>query len=706
MNPATGLPQSKHLRSGGPRIFRGCGWWLWAAAWIVAGASPPAAWGQARYAEYQEPQWFTFHLSEISAGVYAQGILDETRYQDGQTISHEHFFVGPSLGLNADGSFYHPNLARYFINSEGAYGWSQDRFSGSSSREEWEYLGRFDASIELLENKPYHGSLFANYDHTFRDNDFFNRVMVEGWRYGARAGWSLGRWTLNADYLHRDERSTSPFPVTQVVSITNVVNGTNVITLQTNEYTSDLVTDTREDALNLGARHERPSGGTVFNYNWNRYNRSDTGGIGEGNDHTFSLGDTERFGTDDRFRFNGNLSYLIRDNNLEESDELLAEANLSADHSPTLSSYYNLNYDHFTANDFNSDSFFGQASLRHQLYDSLTSTLTVRGSDAETSDQVSSGYSRRYGGGIVEYYTKRLGSRSRLRVSNSLFIDHTDQQSTGVARDERHSFTEGGPVPDSFFLNLANVVEATIVVTDVNNTQPPLLRDFDYRVSRFGARTVIEKLHPGVPNVVLVDYRALPTPAGSYETFSENFQVRLEFWQNLVGVYGRLNFALNNAPAELRVQDVTTYTVGGDFTWRWLRLGAEYEIYDSTDSDYRSVRLFQSAAFRPDEASTLSIDFTESWITYLDTDREEQNYQLLTRYHRALTHRLGLDADAGISLRRGFGVDQVLAVARPSIKYAIGKTTIDAGYDYEYKQFIHREERQKHMFFVRLRRIF
>jgi hypothetical protein len=683
------------------------GAWLWLSLGLFLGTGPPAA-AQDRYRPaYQEPRWLTFHISEMSAGVYAEGMVEETRYDNSSTsVSHEHLFLGPSLGLNADGSIYHPNLARYFINTEGAFGWAHDSVTGSESRDEWDYLGHFSVTLDLLENKPYHGSLFANYDHTFRDNDFFNRVTVDGWRYGARSAWKAGSWLFNADYLHRDEESTSPFPVTRVITVTNVVNGTNVITVQTNKGSFDSVSVTREDTFNFSARQERPSGGSSFNYSWNRYDRTDVGGFGEGNDNSFAAADTERFGANDRYVFNGNLSYILRDTSEEQSDEIIANTIFSAEHRDNLNSFYDLSYDRFTTGSFDSDNYSAQGSLRHQLYDSLTSTVTLRASDSEVSDRNTSGYTRRYGGGLSEYYTKLTGENSRVRISNSVFVDHTDQANAGVAKNERHSFLEGGPVPDSFFLNLPNVLELTIMVTDLNNTQPPLLEGFDYRVSRFGSRTVIERLHPGVPTDVLVDYRAEPSPPGSYETVTEAFQIRFELWKNLLGVYARLNLSLNNAPAELRVQDIKAYVFGADFNWRFFRGGAEYEIYDSSESDYRSVRLFQSVSFRPDDASTLTVDFTESWIDYVNTSRQEQNYQFITRYRRVLTRRLAFDGNAGISIRRGFGVDQILAAIRPSIKYVIGKTTLDAGYDYEYKLFLNNEERQKHMFFVRARRVF
>jgi hypothetical protein len=667
---------------------------------------------QARYRmRYQEPDWFTFHLAEVSAGVYAEGTFDQSSYKNSDTtVSHSHLFLGPSVGLSFDGSVYHPNLLRYQVSSEGAFGWASDHVTGSSSREEWQYLGRFVGTLDFLANKPYHASAFANYDHTFRDNDFFSRVTVDSWRYGGRASWEEGPWSVSVDYAHRDEESTSPFPVLRTMTTTNVVSGTNVVTVSTNQHSVDQSILTHDDNVGLSARHERSAGGTSFNYTWSRYDRVDVGGrLGEGNDHSISLADSERFGDHDRFKWNTTATYYRRDTLDESSDELVAYSSFAAEHRPTLNSYYDLNYDHFDTGSFESSSYSGQVSLQHQLYESLFSAFNIHASDYESSDLGNSGYSRRYGAGISESYVKNLSDEHRLRVVEAVVLDHTDQQNLGIVKNERHAFSEAGAPPDSFLLSFPNVIQSTIVVTDTLNSQPPFLENFDYRVTELGSRTVIERLTGSripVNGTVLVDYEALPTPEGSYETLTEVFQIRLELWHNLVGVYTRVNLSLNNAPAELRVQDIAAYTFGADLTWRWLRAGAEYQIYDSTESEYRAARLFQSFAFHPDEASNLSLDFTESWIDYTSAHRQEQAYQAISRYHRRMTRRFGLDAEAGVSFRRGEGVDQTLATVRPSVKYVIGRTSVDAGYSYQYELFLDNEERHKHMFFLRARRTF
>ena len=646
-----------------------------------------AAWpGRAQTARraIEEPQWFKGRVNEITFGFLAEGTYEETSFANSQTkVSHDRLFMGPTTGINMDGSIYHPNLARFTFDTEFASGWSEETTRTTRTtitREQWEWLGRLNAVIGFLRSKPYNGEVFANYDHGYRDYDFFNRVTVDSARYGARAAYTVGNLYFNSSYTHRDE---------------------DVSGLRANSNTKD-------DTITFGARHDRKTAGTTFNYTFDQYSRVDLGRAGEGSDHTVSLSDYERFGSREQFALNSTASYNHRDANSENSDQVTVGSNLSAEHRHNLSSAYDLNYDHFQTGSFTSDGLSGNGELRHQLYESLNSALILRGANSEASDDRSEGYTRRYGGGFTEAYTKRLGNSARLRLSNSLLVDHVDQQSVTTVENERHNFTEGSGPPGTFFLNGSRIIEATIVVTDQNDSQPAFARGIDYSVDVNGDRTFISR-PPGsriaADATVLVDYRTEPGSAGSYESLSESFQVRFELYTNLWGIYGRFNFWRNNADRDLRVPNLTSYAFGTDFAWRWLRTGMEYEIYDSDLSEYRAARLFQSMVFNLDAASALSLDFTETWIDYVDAKRQEEDFRFISRYHHTLTPRLRFDIEGGIDLRRGDTVDQTLATVRPGIEYSIGKTMVKAGYDFEYNLFDN-EERVRHLFFLRARRTF
>jgi hypothetical protein len=659
--------------------------WPWLVLLAAVGASGQAQ-AQQRFRRVEEPRWLKLRLTEVSTGVYAESTMEQTTFKKaGTSFGHDRLFVGPSLGLGVEGSVYHPYLFRYLIHTEGAFGLGQQTLASATTfeRNEFQYLGRFLGSADILANKPYHANLFATYDHTFRDYDFFSRATVDSWRYGTRLGYHDGPWTFGAGYARRDE---------DVASLS-------------------VASRSQEDTASFEAQHERPRGGTSFNSTLNFYSRADFDRMTAGRDYNFSLADNERFGQRERFRLNSNASLSHRETPEETSDQLTVGANLAAEHRHNLSSFYDLTYDRYATENFSSANTLGRAELRHQLYESLTSTLTLQAADYEASDRAGSGFTRRFGLGFGENYTKRLGANHRLRISNSLFGEHVDRQSISTVENERHNFTDrlGGAPPDSFFLNLPNVNEATIVVTDDSDRQPAYLRGLDYDVTRNGVSTLIRRLSGSrIPAgaTVLVDYEAEPSASGSYEALSETFQVRFDLWNNLWGLYGRVNLFVNNAPRELLAQNLRSYTFGTDLTWRWLNAGAEYEIYDSDQSRYRAARLFQSFSFSPDPVSSLSLSFSQSWTDYTDAHRQEQDFRFITRYRRAVSGSLALDLEGGVAIRQGPGVDRTLATVRPGLEYSVGKTSLKVGYEFEHEIFLDTEERTKHMFFIRARRVF
>lgn len=691
--------------------------WLVVALAALTSAVHTAS-AQARYRpRYIEPKWFTFRLAEVSAGIYAQGHWQQTSYRDSDiSVDYYRWFTGPSIGLQGGGSIYHPNLVTYNVDTEGAFGYATDHYSGNGvdriTTEEWEYLGRASVTLDFLATKPYRGGLFANYDHTYRENDFFSTLEVDSWRYGARATWEHGPWLWNFYYSHREEDSSSPYPVLRTISVTNVVDGTNMVVLRTNNIQNSLLVRTLDDTVSTGLKHRRERGETDLTYNFNRYYRDDFGRLGQGDDHSIALSDSERFGSREQHHWSGNLSYAMRDSDFDSSEEFLAYTSFSAEHRPDLSSFYDFNYNNFNLGSFESDSFGGQAQLTHQLYESLATSLIVRGSSFESTDNAGEGYNRRLGAGLSNTYTKRTSEQTRLRISHSIFVDHVEEEGLGIVINERHSVMAGGESgapPNSFFLNQPFVTRASIIITDDRNTLPPYLEGFDYQVVTLGSRTLIEWLRPpgpGTPTVVLVDYESEPRREGQYEVLTDTAEVRFEMWKNLVGIYARVGLSDNNARADMMVQEFITYAVGADMNYRNLTLGAEYQIYDGSDSDYDIFRLWQAYSWRFDEGSTLSLNFDEMWINYETLDRQEQDYRAMVRYHKSLSTRWSLSTDAGVAYRTGTDIEQLLATFRPAVRYKAGKMSLDAGYDFQYELFLNREERLRNMLFVRLKRVF
>lgn len=686
------------------------------AAIVLRAGSTAFGGQQDRMPRLEEPQWLRLRINEVSVGAYAEGDFESTRYRDSNTEAfYERLFIGPLLGLNINGSVYHPNLLSFQLNGEGSAGWGYETVQTSSTRikrDELEWLGRFNASAQIFDSKPINGTLWANYDHTFRDYDFFSRMTVDSWRYGGRATWHEGPWHLTLNYSRRDEDVYGrPYDVTVVEPV--IINGVDTGAYTTNNVRRSGITTSSEDVLGFDARHERGHGGTTFNYTLNRYSREDAGVVGEGIDHYISLGDTETFGLARQHTFTANASYLHRENTAEPSQEITLGASLNLEHRPDrLWSRYDLHYDRYETGAFASDNYLAHGELKHQLYDSLTSTLILEGARNDVADAGFDSGNTHFGMGFQESYSKRLSSVSRLRVDNYFMATHVDADISGgiiPVRNELHAFpSAGGGTLQAVFLSRPNVRRNTIVVWSADRTRE-YTEGIHYTVRENGALTqIVPIIGGGVPieRNISVDYEADSATSGSYQTFNELVQVRFDLWNDLWGAYFRLNWLGSNAGEDMRVQDLLSYTIGTDASWRGFRAGAEYEMYDSSFSEYNTFRLFQAVSVNLDDRSTIGADFGQSWTDYTDSDRQESTYTFISRFRTALTGSLGVGLEGGIMVRRGDGVDQDMATARPAIDYVFGKTTIRAEYNFEYDLFLRQEERYRHMFVLRWRRVF
>ena len=641
-------------------------------------------------------------VTAASLGVRIDAQSETTTYTGaGGTATYERLFMGPVFGLNATGSVYHPNLLTISLGGELSPGYEFENFGavGPSKRTAFHLLGNYQANFVFLSSKPYGASISLSQNYTYRDYDFFNRVEVNSMRYGATLGYQAGRVPFTINVWQRDEQTYG----------------------QTND------TSLQETGVTFDARNTRETGESTFNYTYTNSNRRDYSAQATDEGYAVGLGDTETFGSRQQFHLSTNAGYSTRQSFNSPTDDTTASAVLTVDHSPTLSSIYDANYYGSSANSTvgsaDSVNFNGGASLRHKLYESLTSTLRIQGldysSDGSFADNagvntVSTSNTMRFGGGVTEQYTKRLGSIGRLSIVGSLMVEHSVVDNGGdmlIQTDERHAFSSGSGSDgsDSFFLNLPYVDESSIVITDDHNNFPAYQEGLDYTVSNNGSLTMIRRTATSnIPqnSTVLVDYRAKATGSGEYNTVTGLLNVRVDLWNGLAAVYGRYNSVQNSGAPMLVLQDMNVYAVGLETTWRWLHAGMEYEAHDSTFSSYQDTRLFEGLAFKPDAASTLNFDLIESQTRYIDAARSEQNYSFMSRYQRGLRRNLGAHLEAGFAVRRGEGVDQTLFAVRPGFEWNIGHLEIKTGYSFEYGKYPGSDQRVNQLLFFSARRNF
>lgn len=636
-----------------------------------------------------EPRWLRLDIPQASLGVEVEG-LSETVNARGASATHERLSLVPLLGLQTRGSIYHPNLLSFNLSGEAGWGWITDsiKSSGSSTtRTESGDLLRYQAQVSLLPTKPYNATFTAAQDHTFRNYDSFSSYTVDTTRYNGRFNWTKSSFELNADVGYRDEQSSG-------------INGTSEIT---------------ETYFNFYGIQRRHRGQSYLSYRHNEFeNTVNSGSALSSVYNSVGISDTETFGSQRQIGATTSASFSQAQYTGQQTETITAGETIAIRHRPKLDSYLTVNYSHSSMRPVTSSLVQGIGGVRHQLFESLTSSADVHGTHDESSGPSGAAINDRYGVGLHENYTKRLQSWGRLSLGAGIEVNHEEHQSSGSALttiDEPHQLYL--PTSPSYPLNRAFLDKPRVIRSTIQVIGPVGIatEHTDYEVVQYGELVEIQLvfgsllLHDGDP--VTVSYQSESLNNAAFDTFTGGAQIRLDLFGKF-GLYARVNWVDNNAPLLTLTEQMVDLVAGADYSWQGLRAGAEFEDHDSNFSQYQAWRFYQSYGFQPDPVSSFSVNLGQTFYQYAGNGNQSQ-YQFVTRYSSQLFYSLAWYAEAGYTLQEVLRTEQSYGTARTGLTWTRDKLTIRAGYQYNHQTTTSgtaNEQRDRNYFFVNLKRYF
>lgn len=608
--------------------------------------------------------------------------------------------IAPSADLTINGSIYHPNLLELSLMGQFGYDWEKIAGTGLTNAKASSFLQNYDARVGILREKPYAATLSAGRSEYVREYDFFTTVRGEAQRYGGSAGYTEGPIPFTVE-ASRAETSTEGEPAPAF---------------------------SRYDTIHLDARNVRSEKNhTELTYGYTQFRREYTGqNMDEGMDHTLQLNDAEVFGTvlppsltsSFTYHHGDDLMSIISDTlPLDQSsrthltaDSANLQEHLELPHTASFRTAYDYTFDYFRQGDFNSANHRGQASLIHQLYESLTSCADVHGGVGQSAGGTTAWENNYYGVGLNEAYTKKLGAWARLNLSAQGTLDHQNNQSSGDTTpipvfQERHVLSDGAVT----FLNLLQADPASIRITDAGGIIA-YREFFDYEVIVHGAQTEIRRVSGGtIPNgsTVLVDYRAANPSSSSGDVMTDSFFIRLDLFQGLVGFYARLTQTKSYGGDNwLSAQNSDDRLAGVEVIGRNGNLQAEYEVYDSDQTTYNATRLSQSLTFPVGLFSHAGLTASEMWTYFPEAGQHRNTYQLIARYNVQLTSMLDFSIEGGKRLERGdLEEDRDLTTLRVEVNCQVGDVSIRATYETE-GEVTPDENRDTNRFYLRIKRSF
>lgn len=542
-------------------------------------------------------------LDEFSASLdfysrYQRNSID----QHGQPkITDTELLFRETLGISSRFFLGHPNLAD--ITADANLG-LEDNFIdndtlGLSNEHETSFFNEFNINALILGEGPAPLTLFARRNESLLDRAFIGSVDSRTTEYGASVQLFRDVAPTMITYTHRideleDALAINDDRLTQDTFAVQSLWTPNDRHRLSFDYTLDLVDENRASGFDTS------------------FTRHDATAIHE-----------YRFGADERHTLRSNLRLFDQSGDFEQTIVRLLET-LNLRHTDKLTTRYDLTIEHRDVSGQPQNLYRGEFVLRHQLFDSLTTTLNAGGSRFELSEENFT--SDEFHAGVDWEYTKSVpyGRFDASLGFNGAVQEDSERGQVINILDTPRVFPDALPIT----LSGPNILPASIVVTDLSGTRR-YVEGIDFRQDNFPDRIELRRLVGGLiaeNQTVLIDYALGPEAAATINTFVITIAGRYTVEEgHLAGLspyaqYRDVSQTISPSSPSRIPFDVRAFRGGVDYYIGSLTLNGEYERQESSISPFNAWRASARYDRRFGLNTFVRFDYTHEFVDFDDTD--------------------------------------------------------------------------------------
>lgn len=585
-----------------------------------------------------------------------------------------------TLDMKFKGSFYHPKFFDFDLLlgiSPDQLKEANDAFPETKHKFHKDLLTEYYFNGELLKEKPLYSTFFLNRQKQEVNRDFFERQTNDTFAYGQQVGLKQSSLPMNLSFNHTENDITRSF--------------------RPNLFF-------KEDILDYQMRPQVPLLNEVqIDYTNDQFKRlEDDLSPQKGSINDITTSNIRRFGDNKQDDLSSYIHYYNL-NGFTSSRDFSVNENLSLQHNDWLKSIYQYNFFDRSANQTDSKENDLRAGVRHQLFESLTSSFDVKGSvlHSTTFDENKEGFT------LVEDYKKKVGPATLLLGFNFDFEHHT-RDSVGSFFNvvgERHVLDDASIV----LLNEFNVDVSTIVVSN-NSGTITYTKDSDYSlISHENGRIEIKRVVGGNianGNEIDVNYTVRNNPSFRYDQYQKGYRSGLNFFHEKFKIYQSFrqrNFSDTKGVENVILEKFDDSIIGSSMDCGWTNFTVEQEEYHSDLLPFKALRLNQNFQFRPIPMTELLFSARRDHMELNDGTRNLYDLRSTAIYHfsPSASYRL----EAGQLWQKGGGFDERRRILRNAFRKQLSRLLMEMGYEYEMQHFIN-QDRINNYFYVNFKRDF
>lgn len=544
-----------------------------------------------------------FILDRFSASLdfYARYQRDSIDQPGQPKVTDTELLFRESIGISSRFFLGHPNLAD--ITADANLGiennFIDNETLGLSNEHETSFYNEFNVNALILGEGPAPLTLFARRNESLLDRAFIGSVDSRTTEYGASTLLFRDVAPTTITFTHRveeleDDLAINDDRLTQDSFAVQSLWTPNDRHRFSFDYSLDLVDESRASGFDTS------------------YTRHDATAIHE-----------YRFGPDERHNLRSNLRLFDQSGDFEQTIVRLLET-LNLRHTDTLTTRYDLTVEHRDVRGQPQQLYRGEFVLRHELFDSLVTTVNAGGSRFELSDENFT--SDEFHAGLDFEYTKSVpyGRFDAALGFNGAVQEDSERGQVINILDTPRIFPDALPIT----LSGPNILPTSVVVTNLAGTRR-FVEGIDYRQNSFPDRIELRRLVGGLiaeNETVLIDYALGPEAAATIDTFVVTLVGRYTVEEGrLAGLspyaeYRDISQTISPSTPTRIPFDVRAFRGGVDYRVGGFTFNGEYERQESSISPFNAWR----GSARYDQRFGLNtfvrFDYTHETINFDDSD--------------------------------------------------------------------------------------
>ncbi len=585
-----------------------------------------------------------------------------------------------ALETDFEGSVYHPKFMDFDLNLEASPAQSKEKSPDISSGDRFKnsFLSHYIFSSTFLKEKPYASTVFLDKRREINNRDLFERQIIESSGYGGSTGYNNDFVRVRGNFDSSEKEISRSFRSDQT---------------------------TKNERIGVQVDPILKTIGLVqVNYTQDKFHYQEIGSTdSKGTSRNTSVSNNYTFGENKEHRLASYLQhYSLR--NTRDNDNLSWSENLSIRHNEDLESLYRYNFSDQSADQVNSKQHDVNVGLKHKLYESLQSSLNMKGTFIDAT-----GFEERsVGPSFDEAYRKEIGAAVLQLGAGVSYEDkkHDSINTTLNIINEALTLTDGTV---SFLNELTGVDVSTIVVSNQTG-QVIYTRGTDYQVIEYPTQRVeIRRVVGGNINsgdTVLVDYTVTKNPSFRFSSLVNNWRSQLGFFDDKVRIYyqkRQQRYFNEESDQSLILETTDDSVVGLEMRNDMVEGGVEYQKYDSNLVPFTALRSHGSLRWNISPREDFNFQCIQNHIEL--TNDERDSYEIRGKYSLRLMASATGNIEAGHRWEKGKDTDLRNFTTRTYYQFSVGKLFFEIGYDFE-KETSSSEKRKNHFVYTKLRRDF